>query len=74
MFFSFLRWAMRCFALLALGAALLPAALSTPLVVAGPAVNPLVSDWLYLKSGTTPPSETDCTTQTQGVAALHRRL
>ncbi len=64
MFFSLIRWAMRRFALLALGAALLPSVLSTPLVVAGPVVNPLVSDWLYLKSGTTPPSETDCNNAT----------
>src|SRR5260370_24527380 len=60
MFFLFLRWAMRRFALLALGAALLPAALSTPLVAAGPAVNPLISDWLFLGSGTTPPTQTAC--------------
>ncbi len=60
MFFSFLRWAMRRFALLALGAALLPAALSTTAVAAGPAVNPLISDWLFLASGTTPPSQSAC--------------
>src|SRR2546425_6677346 len=60
MFFLFLRWAMRRFALLALGAALLPAALSTPLVAAGPAVNPLISDWQFLASGTTPPSQAAC--------------
>jgi subtilase family serine protease len=60
MFFSFLRWAMRRFALLALGAALLPVALSTPVAAAGPVVNPLVSDWLFLASGTTPPSQSAC--------------
>ena len=60
MFFSLIRWAMRRFALLALGAALLPAALSTPLVVAGPAVNPLISDWAFLASGTTPPTQAAC--------------
>ena len=60
MFFSFLRWAMRRFALLALGAALLPAALSTTAVAAGPLVQPLVSDWLFLASGTTPPSQSAC--------------
>ncbi len=60
MFFSLIRWAMRRFALLALGAALLPAALSAPLVAAGPLVQPLVSDWLFLGSGTTPPTQAAC--------------
>jgi len=60
MFISILRWAMRRFALLALGAAFLPAALSTSLVVAGPAVNPLISDWQFLSSSTTPPAQSAC--------------
>ncbi len=41
MFFSFVRWAVRRLALLALGAALLPAAMSTS-AVAGPLVHPLL--------------------------------
>lgn len=60
MFISFLRWAVHRLALLMLGAALVPAALSTPIAAAGPAVNPLVSDWLFLTSSTTPPSQAAC--------------
>jgi subtilase family serine protease len=61
MFFSFLRSAMRRLALLALGAAtLVPVVLSTPAVAASPVVYPLVSDWQFLSSGTTPPGQADC--------------
>src|SRR5438132_871419 len=60
MLFSFVRWAVRRLALLALGAALLPAALSTTAVAAGPLVHPLVSDWQFLGSGTTPPAQAAC--------------
>ena len=60
MFISFLRWAVHHLALLVLGLALMPAALSTPIAAAGPAVNPLVSDWLFLTSSTTPPSQAAC--------------
>lgn len=61
MFFAFLRSAMRRLALLTLGAAfLVPVVLSTPAVAAGPVVNPLISDWQYLGSGPTPPSQATC--------------
>ena len=60
MFFSLIRWALRRFALLALGAALLPVALSTPLVAVGPVVNPLVIDYQFLTSTTTPPNQAAC--------------
>ncbi len=60
MFFSFVRWAVGRLALLALGAALLPAALGTTAVAAGPLVNPLVSDWEFLGSGYNPPTQTAC--------------
>ena len=60
MFFSFVQWVVRRLALLALGAALLPAALGTTAVAAGPVVNPLVSDWQFLGSGTTPPAQAAC--------------
>jgi subtilase family serine protease len=60
MFFTFLRSTMRRLALLALGAALVPMALSATAVAAGPIVNPLVSDWQFLASGTTPPTQAAC--------------
>lgn len=61
MFFSFLRSAMRRLALWALIAAtLVPAALSTSAVAASPVVHPLLSDWQFLASGTTPPSQAAC--------------
>src|SRR6266568_3546477 len=60
MFFSFLRSAMHRLALLALGAVLVPVALSTTAIAASPVVNPLVSDWQYLSSGLTPPSQAAC--------------
>ena len=60
MFFSFLRSAMHRLALLALGAALVPVALSTTAIAASPVLNPLVSDWQYLSSGLTPPSQAAC--------------
>src|SRR5437660_8054476 len=60
MFFSFLRSAMHRLALLVLGAALVPVALSTTAIAASPVVNPLVSDWQYLSSSTTPPSQAAC--------------
>ncbi len=66
MFFSFVRWAVRRLALLALGAALLPAAMSATAVAAGPLVHPLVSDWQFLTSSTTPPTQAACN-------AIHRR-
>jgi subtilase family serine protease len=59
-FFSFLRSAMRRLALLALGAALVPMALSTTAIAAGPVVNPLISDWQFLASGPTPPPQSAC--------------
>ena len=60
MFFSFLQSAMRRLALLALGMALGPVVLSTTAVAAGPVVNPLVSDWQFLSSGTAPPAQSAC--------------
>jgi len=60
MFFSFLRSAMHRLALLALGAVLVPVVLSTTAIAASPVVNPLVSDWQYLASGPTPPSQAAC--------------
>ena len=61
MVFTFLRSVMHRLALLTLGAAfLVPVVLSTPAVAAGQVVNPLVSDWQYLGSGPTPPSQAAC--------------
>jgi len=61
MFFSFVRSTMRHLALLALGAAtLVPVALGTTAAAVGPVVHPLVSDWQYLSSSTTPPSQAAC--------------
>jgi subtilase family serine protease len=61
MFFSFVRSTMRHLALLALGAAtLVPVALGTTAVAVGPVVHPLVSDWQFLSSSTTPPSQAAC--------------
>jgi len=60
MFFSFLRSAMHRLALLALGAALVPVVLSTTAIAASPVVNPLVSDWQFLSSDLTPPSQAAC--------------
>jgi subtilase family serine protease len=61
MFFSFVRSTMRHLALLALGAAtLVPVALGTTAVAVGPVVHPLVSDWQFLSSGPTPPSQAAC--------------
>jgi subtilase family serine protease len=61
MFLSFLRSAMRRLALLALSAAtFVSVALSTPAVATGPVVYPLVSDWQFLASGPTPPSQAAC--------------
>jgi subtilase family serine protease len=47
-------------ALLALGAALVPIALSTTAIAAGPVVNPLISDWQFLGSGPSQPSQAAC--------------
>ncbi len=60
MFFSFLRSAMHRLALLALGVALVPVVLSTTAIAASPVVNPLVSDWQFLSSDLTPPSQAAC--------------
>jgi subtilase family serine protease len=60
MFFTFVQSAMRRLALLALGAALVPIALSTTAIAASPVVYPLVSDWQFLSSSTTPPSQAAC--------------
>src|SRR5260370_28361832 len=60
MFFTFLRSTMRRLALLALGAALVPMALSATAIAAGPVVNPLVSDWQFLSSSTAPPTQAAC--------------
>src|SRR5713101_2684285 len=60
MFFTFLRSTMRRLALLALGAALVPMALSATAIAAGPVVNPLISDWQFLASGPIPPSQAAC--------------
>jgi hypothetical protein len=60
MFFSFLRPAMRRLALLGLSAVLVPIALSTAAIAAGPVVNPLISDWQFLASGTAPPNQAAC--------------
>src|SRR5438067_11606377 len=61
MFFSFVRSMIRQIALLALGVAtLVPVALVSPVVAADPLVHPLVSDWQFLSSNATPPSQTAC--------------
>jgi subtilase family serine protease len=60
MFFSIVRSAVHRLALLALGAAFIPMVLSTTAIAAGPVVNPLVSDWQFLASGTTPPGQAAC--------------
>ena len=61
MIFSFLQSAVRRLALLALvAAAFMPALLSVPAVAAGPVVQPLISDWQFLSSSTTPPSQAAC--------------
>jgi subtilase family serine protease len=60
MFFTFVRSAMRRLALLALGAALVPMAMSATAIAAGPVVNPLISDWQFLASGPTPPPQSAC--------------
>ncbi len=61
MFFSFVRSMIRQIALLALGVAtLVPVALVSPAVAANPLVHPLVSDWQFLSSSATPPSQTAC--------------
>src|SRR6266566_8341424 len=61
MFFSFIRSMIRQIALLALGVAtLVPVALVSPAVAANPLVHPLVSDWQFLSSSATPPSQTAC--------------
>jgi subtilase family serine protease len=61
MVFTFLRSVMHRLALFTLGAVfLVPVVLSTPAVAAGPVVNPLISDWQYLSSGPTPPSQAAC--------------
>ncbi len=58
---SFLRSAARSLTLLALGAAaLVPALLSAPAVDTGPVVSPLISDWQFVSSGTTPPGQAAC--------------
>ena len=60
MFFSIVRLVARCLTLLALNAvAFLPAVFSSP-VVAGPVAQPLVSEWQFLTSSTTPPSQAAC--------------
>ncbi|HEX6553541.1 MAG TPA: S53 family peptidase [Ktedonobacteraceae bacterium] len=61
MFFSFVRSTMRQIALLALGmVTLVPLALGTSAIAAGPLVHPLVSDWQFLSSSATPPSQAAC--------------
>lgn len=61
MFFWFVRSMMRQIALLALGmATLVPVALVIPAVAAGPLVHPFVSDWQFLSSSATPPSQAAC--------------
>src|SRR5436190_936401 len=60
MYFSFLQSAMRRLALLALGAVFVPMVLSTTAIAASPVVYPLVSDWQFLSSGPTPPTQAAC--------------
>ena len=60
MFLSFVRSAMRGLALLVLNLAFLPVILSAPALAAGPVAHPLISDWQFLASGTTPPSQAAC--------------
>jgi subtilase family serine protease len=61
MFFSFVRSMIRQIALLALGVAtLVPVALVSPVVAADPLVRPLLSDWQFLSSNATPPSQAAC--------------
>src|SRR2546421_3568307 len=61
MIFSFLQSAVRRLALLALvAAAFMPALLSVPAVAAAPVVQPLISDWQFLSSDATPPSQAAC--------------
>ena len=60
MFSSFVRSAIRGLALLALNLAFIPVILSSSAIAAGPAVQPLISDWQFLASGPTPPTEAAC--------------
>ena len=60
MFSSFVRSAIRVLALLALNLAFIPVILSSSALAAGPAVQPLISDWQFLASGATPPSQAAC--------------
>ncbi len=60
MFFSFVRWAMRPVALLVLGLAFVPIVVIISAVAAGPIVHPRVSEWQFLASGITPPSQAAC--------------
>src|SRR6266567_8541432 len=61
MIFSFLQPAVRRLALLALvAAAFMPALLSVPAVAASSVVQPLISDWQFLSSSATPPSQVAC--------------
>src|SRR6266851_2723769 len=60
MFLSFVRSAIRGLALLVLNLAFLPVILSAPALAAGPVAHPLISDWQFLASGTTPPGQAAC--------------
>src|SRR5436190_978366 len=60
MFFSFLQSAMRRLALLVLGAVFVPIALSATAIAASPVIYPLVSDWQFLSSAPTPPTQAAC--------------
>src|SRR5258707_8422676 len=60
MFLSFVRSAIRGLSLLVLNLAFLPVILSAPALAAGPVAHPLISDWQFLASGTTPPGQAAC--------------
>src|SRR6266480_3613412 len=60
MFFSFLQSAMRRLALLVLGAVFVPIALSATAIAASQVIYPLVSDWQFLSSDPTPPTQAAC--------------
>jgi hypothetical protein len=61
MFFLYLRSTVRSLVLFVLGAAtFIPLLLSSPVVASAPPVQPLISDWQFLSSGATPPSQAAC--------------
>lgn len=60
MFYAWMRSGLRCLAFLVLSAVFIPGVASIPARAVSPVVHPLVSDWEFLASGPTPPSEAAC--------------